>query len=151
MNYSECLVELIKAYPIKEYPDNKDIDWHKASRDRDYIIACWDSEVLTMANIAVHNVELLTDYMLIIGSRFGTMTVGFDEKLNKQIRSYYLQTGILYGPSSAKKRQFAFEISALANKKGVSFSNDIGLRESKGETGLVFSGVEKVLKEYFSR
>jgi hypothetical protein len=151
MNYSECLIQLINVCPLKDIATDNKRDWHLASIDRDNIIALFDSEILTMANIAVFNVELTTDYMLIVGSRFGTMIVPDNKNAEQAVRSYYLKTGILYGPSSKKKRQFAFEISALANKNGVSFSNDIGVRDSKGETGLVFSAVEKILKEYFSK
>ena len=151
MNYAECLIELIKAYPLKEFRDNYNIDWILAGKARDEIIATFDTEILTFTNVACHNVELTTDYMLIVGSRFGTMIVLDNTDLLEPVRSYYLKTGIMYGPSSAKKRQFAFEISALANKTGVHYSNDLGLRESKGETGLVFSAVESVLQEYFSK
>lgn len=151
MNYSECLIELIKTYPIKDLSFKTPLDEVKAVKEKDEIIARFDTEILTMANIAVHSVELNTDYMLVVGSRYGTMLVLDNSELLEPVMSYYLKTGIMYGPSSKKKRQFSFEIVALANKKGVSFSNDLGVRESKGETGLVFSAIDGVLHEYFSK
>jgi len=149
MNYSECMIELIKTCPLKEYPDNK-INWSLAEINRDYILSCWDSELLTMANIALFETELNTDYMLIVGSRYGTMNV-LDNTRLVQVRSYYLWTGLMFGPSTQKKRQFSFEISAVANKKGISFQNSIDKRTHRGETGIIFSKLSQVLNSFYSR
>lgn len=150
MNYSECLIELIQSCPLKEYPDNK-INWFEAERKRDYILACWDTEILTMANIALFETELNTDYMLMVGSRYGTMTVLDNSDLLVPTRSYYLLTGLLFGPSTKKKRQFSFEVTAIADKRGIRFDTDSKLKDMQGETGIIFSKLRGVLNLYYSR
>ena len=150
MNYADCLKELIQAYPLKEQTNKYNAEWVQARQAHDDIIARFDTEILTMANLAIKNIELSTNYLLVVGTRFGIETC-LDRK-NPELHtiSYYLKTGIMYGPSTAKKSQFAFEIMAHANKNGIKIIDDVGIRATKGETGIIFSELLKILTEYYT-
>lgn len=150
MNYADCLKELIQVCPLKKYGVDVTINWYEAEKKRDEIIALFDTELLTMANIATYNVELKSDYLLVVGTRFGVMSVLDNSDVLTVTTSYYLKSGIMYGPSTAKKTQFAFEISALANKSGIKFKDDIGKRENSGVTGQIFLQLRNVLREFYS-
>ena len=152
MNYSECLQLLIKACPEKERSTNDNIIWFEAERARDNIIAQFDSEILNMVNIALQDIKASSDYMLITSTRFGTRVI-IDKQadLLTPYVSYYLRTGIIYGTTNEKKSQFNFEIVASADKNGVEIRNDIGKRESRGDTGKAFEVIKKTLSEFYSR
>lgn len=151
MNYADYLIELIQVYPCKNYGKDLVFDWCAGEIKRNDLLARFDTELLVETNLAIQEFEPSTDYLLTVGSRFGTMVVLDKSDLLVPITSYYIKSGLMYGPVKPKKKQFAFELTALANKNGIFFTEEIGKRENTGETSEIFELVKKILSSYYKK
>lgn len=151
MNSHEALKELIAVYPIKQYGELPEFNWLEGELAKNEIISRFDTEILTMTNVALLDHFGHTNYMLLVGSRFGTMTIK-DEKADilSFTSSYYLVSGILYG-TKGKKDKFEFDIRIVHNKNGLSFIDFENNDNLKGEVADAYKICRNSLNSFFVR
>jgi len=152
MNSQECASEIIKAYPIKKFGDDTHVgfNWTIAELQKDEIISRFDTEILTMANLELYNFLENTDFLLVVGSRFGTMMILDNTDLLVPYKTYYLKTGIMFGVVGDKRSQFQFEVEALQNKKGVTILSQPEKVRAGGDLEKCYKICYGILETYFN-
>lgn len=150
MNYAIALKELISVCPMKEFHTRPEYNWQAEDKAKEQIIAAFDTEIITELNIALFEIFQNTNYLIVVGSKFGTVPVLEYEGSTNRPLSYFLKSGIMYGEVGKTKNQFQFECLAIARRDGVFFKNEPETVRGINDRPAAFATVQKVLQSFYS-
>jgi hypothetical protein len=149
MIIKDIFKELIRTYPIKDYEKYTELDWNKAIEEKSNILREFDTTL--QSDLVLHADKLYNDnpYLLEVGTMFSVGTVGSGEKLPSPVRTYYLETGVLFGEGDWHSGNILFETRIRYHRNGKFFHHDPKKIKLKKNSMEMFHYIQKKLSEIY--